>query len=102
MPKSPQWLAGPRTQPPVSEPKAKSQSPFDTADAEPEDDPPGIRSGAPPFTGVPKWAFLPLSEKASSSVWVLPTKRAAASRTRCTIGAVRVLIPDVARRGGEP
>ena len=38
----------------------------------------------------------------TGSVGVLPTKRAAASRTRCTIGAVRVLIPDVARRGGEP
>ena len=53
--------------------------PFDTAAAEPEDEPPGIRSAAAPFTGVPKWAFFPLSEKASSSVIVLPTNRAPAS-----------------------
>jgi hypothetical protein len=82
MPKSPQWLAGARTEPPVSVPSAKSQSPFETAAAEPDDEPPGMRSGAPPFTGVPKWAFLPLIEKASSSVIVLPTKRAPASRRR--------------------
>ena len=78
MPNRPQWFAGPRTEPPVSLPSAMSQSRFDTAEAEPEDEPPGMRSGAPPFTGVPKWAFLPESEKASSSVIVLPTKRAPA------------------------
>jgi len=45
----------------------------------------GIRSGAPPLTGVPKWAFLPFIENASSSVCVLPTKRAPASSSRCTV-----------------
>ena len=52
-----------------------------------------MRSGAPPFTGVPKWAFLPLIEKASSSVIVLPTKRAPASSRRCTVGARARLDP---------
>ena len=75
MPNRPQWLAGARTDPPVSVPSAKSHRLFDTAEAEPDDEPPGMRSGAPPFTGVPKWAFLPDIEKASSSVMVLPTKR---------------------------
>ena len=86
----------------MSVPRAKSHKPFDTAEAEPDDEPPGMRSGAPPFTGVPKCAFLPLSEKASSSVWVLPTKRAPASSSLCTIGAVRVLTPDKASTWGLP
>ena len=75
----------------------------DTAAAEPEDEPPGMRSGAPPFTGVPKWAFLPVSEKASSSVMVLPTNRAPASSRRLHHGAPsRVLMPDIASMCGEP
>ncbi len=102
MPNRPQWFAGPRTEPPVSLPSAMSQSRFDTAAAEPEDEPPGMRSGAPPFTGVPKWAFLPLSEKASSSVIVLPTKRAPAPSSRSTTAALRVFTPDSASTCGEP
>src|SRR4051812_32472369 len=102
IPNSPQWLPGPPREPPVWEPSAVSQRRFDTAEAEPDEEPPGIRSGAPPFTGVPKCAFLPLSEKASSSVWVLPTKRAPASSSAWTAGAVRVLIPDIARTCGDP
>lgn len=53
MPNSPQWLAGARTEPPVSVPSAKSQSLLDTAEAEPEDEPPVMRPGAAPFTGAP-------------------------------------------------
>ena len=49
----PQKLAGARTEPPVSEPSAKSTSPAATAAAEPLDDPPGMRPAALTFTGVP-------------------------------------------------
>jgi hypothetical protein len=52
-PISPQKDAGPRTEPPVSEPSAKSTTPAATAEAEPDDEPPGTRSGAAGFTGVP-------------------------------------------------
>ena len=101
-PTSPQWLAGARTDPPVSVPRAKSQSPFETAAAEPDDDPPEIRSGAAPLIGLPKCAFWPFIENASSSVTVLPTIRAPASSSFWTVGAVLVLIPDMARSSGCP
>ena len=38
---------------PVSDPNATSTSPAATADADPDDDPPGTRSGAAGFSGVP-------------------------------------------------
>ncbi len=53
----PQKLAGARTDPPVSVPMPISAMPAATAD--PEDEPPGIRSGAAGFTGVPKCGFMP-------------------------------------------
>ena len=89
----PQWLAGARTEPPVSLPSAKSTSPCDTAEAEPDDEPPVMRSGAAPLTGEPKCAFWPFIENASSSVIVLPAKRAPASSRRCTLGRRRRLDP---------
>ncbi len=52
-PHNPQKLAGTRTLPPVSVPIAKSHSPCATALAEPEDEPPGTRSHAAGFGGVP-------------------------------------------------
>ena len=52
-PYRPQKLAGTRTEPPVSDPSAKSTSAPATADAEPLDDPPGTRPGARGFAGVP-------------------------------------------------
>ena len=61
-----------------------------------------MRSGAAPLTGEPKCAFLPFIENASSSVTVLPTKRAPASSSRCTVGAVVVLMPDIASTNGWP
>ena len=88
-PISPQKLAGARIEPPVSEPVAMSASLPATATADPDDEPPVTRSGAAGFTGNGKCAFWPNSAKASSSVWVLPTKRAPASRIICTAGAVR-------------
>jgi hypothetical protein len=53
MPKIPQNEAGTRTDPPVSVPKAKSQSPAATAAAEPEEEPPGTRPGARGLIGGP-------------------------------------------------
>ena len=101
-PYKPQWLAGARTLPPVSVPSAKSHSPLLTAEAEPDDEPPLMRSGAAPFIGAPKWALLPFIEKANSSVTVLPTIAAPASSRRCTVGAVVDLMPDIASRNGLP
>lgn len=101
-PYRPQWLAGARTEPPVSLPSAKSHRPDDTAEAEPDELPPVMRSLAAPLTGAPKCALLPFIENASSSVTVLPTKRAPASSSFCTAGAVVVLMPDIASRNGLP
>ena len=42
------------------------------------------------------------SEKASSSVWVLPTKRAPASRSAGRVGAVCILTAEVASTCGLP
>ncbi len=53
MPRMPQRLAGTRTEPPVSEPSAKSTALPATAEAEPLEEPPGMRPGALEFTGVP-------------------------------------------------
>src|SRR5689334_12788847 len=52
-PQIPQLLAGTRVEPPVSVPNAKSTKPQATAEADPLDDPPGTRSGARVFRGVP-------------------------------------------------
>ena len=59
MPKRPQYVAGTLTEPPESVPNASSHNRFETAEAEPLDDPPGMRSGAAPFFGVPKCQFFP-------------------------------------------
>ena len=59
-PYMPQKLAGMRTEPPVSEPSAKSTSPAATADADPHEEPPGKRSGARGLSGVPCHTFSPV------------------------------------------
>ena len=61
-----------------------------------------MRCGAAPLIGAPKWALLPFIENASSSVTVLPTQRAPASSSFCTVGAVCVLMPDSASSVGLP
>src|SRR6266850_147811 len=53
IPYRPQKLAGTRTEPPVSVPSAVSHNPAATAAADPDDDPPGTRSGARGLSGVP-------------------------------------------------
>ena len=45
-PTSPQQDAGPRTEPPMSEPSANGTQPDATAAPEPPDEPPGVRSGS--------------------------------------------------------
>lgn len=53
-PHRPHRLAGTRIEPPESVPSEKSASPLETDDAEPLEEPPGMRSGALPLRGVPK------------------------------------------------
>ena len=50
----PQWAAGSRIDPPVSDPIAAGAIPVATATADPLLDPPGIRSSPQGFGGVPK------------------------------------------------
>ena len=71
-------------------------------EAEPDEEPPVMRVGAAPLMGAPKWALLPFMENASSSVTVLPTTRAPASSSFCTVGAVCALMPDWASTSGLP
>ena len=61
-----------------------------------------MRSGAAGFTGVPKCAFMPYIDHASSSVWVLPTKAAPASSKASTAGAFACLISLMASAVGQP
>jgi hypothetical protein len=53
-------------------PRAVSQSPHATAEADPDDEPPGTRSGALGLSGVPSNAFSPRMPSETSSVIVLP------------------------------
>ena len=60
-PTSPQNAAGTRIEPDVSVPIAHATTPLATATAEPDEEPPGIRSGPRPrgLGGVPKCGFRP-------------------------------------------
>src|SRR2546421_5243156 len=72
-PTMPQQAAGTRIDPAVSVPKAASASPFATATALPDEDPPGIRILLSGFLGVPKYSFMPEGATANSVMFVLPT-----------------------------
>ena len=102
MPNSPQKLEGTRTEPPVSVPSAKSHTPAATTDAEPEDDPPGTRSGAAGLSGVPVNGFSPRMPSDTSSVAVLPMMEAPAASNRSTIQAWRVGTGCVRSQSGLP
>ncbi|MDR8968461.1 hypothetical protein FEP58_04841 [Burkholderia multivorans] len=52
-PNTPQHAAGPRIEPPVSVPSAASTAPSPTSDAEPLDEPPGMRDASCGLSGVP-------------------------------------------------
>ena len=54
---TPQAWAGMRTEPAVSDPNAKNAEPLATATAEPDDDPPGIKST---FHGLRAWTWVAL------------------------------------------
>ena len=73
----------------MSVPSAVSQRPAATAAAEPEEEPPGTRSGAALLVGVPSKAFSPRMPSETSSVMVLPTRSAPASSRVCTAQAWR-------------
>src|SRR5262249_52978769 len=102
MPQMPQLLAGTRTEPPVSVPRAKSTRPQAAADADPLDEPPGTRSGAWGLSGVPKKRFSPRRLKASSSETVLPTQRAPARKSCSTQPAWTTAGGCVSRQVGLP
>lgn len=102
IPYSPQKLDGTRTEPPVSVPSAASHSPCATAEAEPEDEPPGTRSGARGFSGVPSKAFSPSRPREISSVTVLPVRSAPASSSAATAQAWAVGAGWVAAQSGLP
>ena len=53
-PVTPQQWAGMRTEPPVSEPRATKAAPLATAAAEPDDEPPGAKSGFQGLRAVAK------------------------------------------------
>ncbi len=72
-PTTPQQAAGMRMDPPVSLPKATSDSPVPTATAEPLEDPPGTQRGSSGFVGVPNHGLMPVTPKASSCRLALPT-----------------------------
>jgi hypothetical protein len=86
-PAIPQNAAGTRIEPAVSVPIATGTTPAATATAEPDDEPPGTRSGASGFGGVPKCGLSPSPEYASSLRLVFPTHTIPAAARRATTGA---------------
>ncbi len=81
-------IAGTRPDPAVSVPSANGTIPAATAQAEPEDEPPGTRAGSNTLRGTPYGLRTPTSPVANWSRLVLPTSSAPASSRRCTAGAL--------------
>src|SRR5262245_10314006 len=84
MPTTPQSAAGWRTDPPVSDPKAKGAKPAATDAAEPPLEPPGTRDTSFGFRVGPNAEFSVDEPIANSSRLVLPMTTAPASRKRVT------------------
>ncbi len=83
-PTTPQKAAGCLTEPPVSEPSAIRTAPAATAAADPPEEPPGTRDGSTGLRVAP-YALCSVEEPiANSSMFVLPTTTAPASRSRRT------------------
>src|SRR5512146_2984075 len=80
----PQYAAGCRTEPPVSEPSAMRAIPAATAAAEPPDEPPGTRVRSCGLRAGPYALFSVEEPMANSSQLVLATSTAPASRRRVT------------------
>ena len=87
-PTIPQSAAGWRIEPPVSVPIAHGALPAATAAADPPDDPPGTRSRSHGFSTGPKPEFSFDEPIANSSMFVLPSTGAPASRSFRTLVAV--------------
>src|SRR5580658_2130254 len=83
-PTVPQSAGGQRPEPEVSDPSAATHIPAATAAAEPEDEPPVMRSGFHGFPAGPKALMTPLMPKANSCILSLPTMTAPASFNRWT------------------
>ena len=83
-PKSPQWLAGMRMEPPPSPARARGTRPPATAAADPPLEPPGEWAGAQGFTGWGKafGSVMPISPSSGVAVW--PRMVSPASFTRRT------------------
>src|SRR6266550_5801360 len=88
-PVTPQKCAGIRIEPPVSEPSAAGTSRAATADPEPDDEPPVIRSGFQGLRTWPVWTLCPVGPNANSTMLSAPTRKAPAASRRAT--AVDVL-----------
>src|SRR5438128_9636412 len=86
-PTMPQQAAGPRIDPPVSEPVAPGHMNAATAAPEPPLDPPGTRSSAHGLRVVPYHGLLVVEPAANSCVLHLPTRMAPASFKRRTESA---------------
>ena len=89
-PITPLSAAGTLPEPAVSVATANGTWPSATASADPELEPPEIRSPPKTLRGMVCGVRVPLSPVANWSRLVLPTKRAPASSRRCTTGAVVV------------
>src|SRR5581483_2187479 len=87
IPTTPHNAGGHRPEPEVSEPSAATHIPAATAAAEPDDEPPAIRSGFHGFRVGPKALTTPLMPKANSCMLVLPTMTAPARFSLCTTSA---------------
>ena len=83
----PQRPAGWRIDPPVSEPIATGAMSAATQAAEPPLEPPGARVRSQGFFTGPKAEFSFEPPIANSSMFVLPTMTASASRSRRTVSA---------------
>src|SRR5579871_5961918 len=82
--------AGTRPEPAVSVPNAKLTRPADTATAEPELEPPGIKRASNGLRALPYADRTPTSPVANWSRFVFPIRIPPASRIFCTTVAVVV------------
>src|SRR5437870_10121506 len=86
-PTTPQYEAGPRSEPPRSVPSASGHIPVASAAAEPPLEPPAVSARFHGLRVAPKTALVVLGPKANSGVFVLPRMMAPASRRRRTTSA---------------
>src|SRR5689334_17539457 len=88
-PTMPQKAAGMRIDPPMSHPSASGTQPDPTAEPDPPDEPPGVRSVFQGFLVTPHSLVSVMPVAANSDVVVLPTMMAPAPSNRSTTTASR-------------